>query len=93
MMETLEDIKVRLERLRDAGKDLIEEFAPMLYAEQQEHARTSSELAQCLMAHGRLIEQVVAQSKDSNQQSRTMVSVRATQGRREGAELPAMRKV
>ena len=71
-METLEEIKARLEKLRDAGKDLIEEFALMLQAEKQEHARTRSTVAQYGEVLGKLNEQVVAQSRDINRQSRTI---------------------
>lgn len=72
-METIEQIKDRLRKLRDKpGVDLVEEFAPMLYAERQEHARTSSVLAQCQTTLGRLNEQVVEQSRAINQQSKTI---------------------
>ena len=48
-METLEEIKVRLRKLDKPRVDLVEAFAPMLYTERYEHARTSNARAQCEM--------------------------------------------
>jgi hypothetical protein len=79
MMETLEEIKARLRKLRDAGKDLIEEFAPMLLAEQQEHARTKSNLAQCSEALSRQRAEVLEQYKTINKLNAELAQLRGGQ--------------